>query len=785
MPDLSLHNRVNHTLLRALAACGALALFVVGILASNTGFNEIYSFRTLERVPLTTIIGSVGGESQLNGHVMPASTTLTSPQTNTTCVYYRYLVEEERRDSDGDTYWATIMDQTQAVDFMLVDPSNEALIKAGGAQFRIHWTALDKHHSTQGKRRYTEWRIDLKDRITVYGWLSFRKNGPELDFTTQGEYLPIISYLDDAAIRGNIGAAAILWLWAGVTCFIFMSYLVFYIFRWHKTLAFLSLVTLSVTILLFHYGARSLETDVKAGMQRVQLHHARTDKLIREMFTSAGIADGDISLSASFENLSRMFDLNEPAYDAFTRADKDRINALRISAYEVRARYLQQISRFPESYYAKLRGLDNPANVLLPPDQLTIALKKISDFTPTRSPTQYVLTLVALALVIVLAWLAFRLIRVKRMQENLPTSKSTGVVYGLTELAGRLKPESANKTLTGPVSGNACTWYRYIVQELVSTGKNSSWKTRTDETKRQPFYCEDSEGQVRVFPVKADIITKHRSFERKGKFRYIETRLEPEDDLYILGKATQDKTRGDSLVIVHDKQSPFIISNYTESEVMFFKASQAMLLLSVGISALFLASLWISGSNGSFSALDFLLLSGVGPAFLLIEIVILMYNDLVFLRGRCDRNWANIEVSLKKRSDLVPRLQKVVEQYLSHESSLQLALTELREKRKNVKNTHALDDFMAHEHNTIEKLRVTVERYPELKGNEVIADLMQRLIRLENEIAMIRAGYNDSVMLYNTRIETFPDNLVASKFTFPRKENLHYEVPAHSLVAFS
>ncbi|MBT7369300.1 MAG: hypothetical protein HN816_01560, partial [Gammaproteobacteria bacterium] len=171
----------------------------------------------------------------------------------------------------------------------------------------------------------------------------------------------------------------------------------------------------------------------------------------------------------------------------------------------------------------------------------------------------------------------------------------------------------------------------------------------------------------------------------------------------------------------------------------------------------------------------------VSPIFALFVVFILMYNDLVFLQQRCDRNWANIQVSLKKRSNLVPQLEQVVKQYLVHEKSLQEDLVNLRQLRPSLESSGDVDQYLALEHAAIDRINLNIENYPDLEGIDLIAVFNRRLIKLENEISLIRAGFNDAVTEYRTRRETFPDNILASLFGFKPLYLLSYTEAAHGV----
>ena len=428
--------------------------------------------------------------------------------------------------------------------------------------------------------------------------------------------------------------------------------------------------------------------------------------------------------------------------------------------------------------------MTDPAPVAIPDILRDDADRLIDEYEQTQLAKSVPATWIVLGLLLLtagLAWFSFRFIKVKRMQENIPTSKTAGVVFGLSEVKGTLVSEEGREPLRGPVSGEPCCWYRHLIQEKRQSGKNTKWVTISDTIEKQPFMCEDDEGKIRIFPGQAECITKHTDSERHGDRSYTEWRFSPGDALYVIGKTKPDKTTGDSLVFSHEKGSPYIIANIPEEEVMFRKAMTGMGLLVVALSAIFLGSLFSLASNGQMSSLDFLIASLVAPAFMLFVVFVLMYNDLIFLRERCDRNWANIQVSLKKRADLVPQLLSVVQEYLAHEKTLQENLVILREMRGSATSASTVDQYLTMEHSIINGISVAVESYPDLEGVDLVGVFNKRMIRLENEISLIRAGFNDAVTQYHTRCQTFPDNLLASRFGFKPMSLLAFTEKAHRI----
>ena len=750
---------------KVLAAAAAVALFFVAQKLSSEGFERVLSFRMLERVPLTELYGSTGGEVQVQGWVQDADELLSSPHTQTASVYYRYLVEVEKRDSEGRTSWRKVRDVSQSVNFTLADRSGQGLILAKPKHRLIDWSVSQSYRTRSGKYRYTEWRIEPGHKITVFGWLNINNGRPEISFGESGEYLPIISSSDASSERSDISQAAIIYLWAGVTAMVLMCFAIVYLFRLHMVLVFLSLITAACSGLLIHLGYKSLEVDVEAGYKRTELQRERSEALITQVLDRYYMP---------FPGWQDAFDMRDPYYIPLTDLERDQINGWRNIAYQVNQRYLAQIDRFPEKPFAFLTGRSQPTPIALPDDQEASNQTVLSEYQSTRVERQLFFTVMALVFAVGLAWFAFRFIKIKRMQENLPTCRTSGVVYGLTELKGTLVAEDLEQCFTAPLTMKPSVWYQYKVEEKRGVGKRSRWVTVLNETKKQAFYCEDEEGKLRVFPKKAEIITKHSSTRSDGRIRYKEKRLEPGDYLYLLGKAKPDHTKGDSLVLSYEKNTPYIIANKSEAEVMFLKASKAMFLLSLGVSLLFGAVLWIGGSSGEFSSIDFVMASLFAPFFLSVLMGVLMYNDLIFLRQRCERNWANINVSLKKRATLLPRLQKVVKRYFEHEKELQQELAKLRTPQADINQVSDVDSYIRHEARMIERLGVTVENYPDLKGTELAQNFHKRLIKLENEIALIRAGFNDAVTHYNTRISSFPDILLSKLFKFKPLSTLSF-----------
>lgn len=159
--------------------------------------------------------------------------------------------------------------------------------------------------------------------------------------------------------------------------------------------------------------------------------------------------------------------------------------------------------------------------------------------------------------------------------------------------------------------------------------------------------------------------------------------------------------------------------------------------------------------------------------FVIVAIVVIIafaligiYNNLVRERNRVKNAWSQIDVQLKRRYDLIPNLVEVVKDYMSYE---QETLTKVIEARnfamgaKGVKQQAEAENVLS---GALKSLFAVVENYPQLKANENVMKLQEELTSTENRISYSRQFYNDSVMQFNTMVETFPTNIIAGMFNF-------------------
>lgn len=147
-----------------------------------------------------------------------------------------------------------------------------------------------------------------------------------------------------------------------------------------------------------------------------------------------------------------------------------------------------------------------------------------------------------------------------------------------------------------------------------------------------------------------------------------------------------------------------------------------------------------------------------------------IYNGLIVFRNRCDNAWAQVDVQLRRRYDLIPNLVETVKGYAKHEREVFEKVTEARTKAINAQTVKEQGEAETMLTGALKSLFAVVENYPELKANQNFLLLQEELAGTESKIAYARQFYNDMVMKFNMKQQVFPSNVVASMFGFKEKE---------------
>lgn len=188
-------------------------------------------------------------------------------------------------------------------------------------------------------------------------------------------------------------------------------------------------------------------------------------------------------------------------------------------------------------------------------------------------------------------------------------------------------------------------------------------------------------------------------------------------------------------------------------------------------------------------------MSGLTIALIVIVVIVVilaialiaMYNNLVRMRNRVDNAWAQVNVQLQRRLDLIPNLVETVKGYASHESGTLQAVTEARTAAMAATTPEARAEAENMLTGALKTLFAVSEAYPDLKASANFLDLQAQLSETEDKISYMRQSYNDTVMKYNNGIQTFPAVIFAGMFGFRERELFEADAAASTApqVSFS
>lgn len=159
----------------------------------------------------------------------------------------------------------------------------------------------------------------------------------------------------------------------------------------------------------------------------------------------------------------------------------------------------------------------------------------------------------------------------------------------------------------------------------------------------------------------------------------------------------------------------------------------------------------------------------LGVIVVLVIIVVSMYNSLVKLRNNRENAFADIDVQLKQRHDLIPQLVDTVKGYATHEKE---TLDRVIQARNGAVSAKTIDEKIVAENqltSALSGLRITLEAYPDLKANQNFLQLQEEISDVENKLAAVRRYFNSATRELNNAVQTFPSNLIAGMFGFHKE----------------
>jgi len=398
-------------------------------------------------------------------------------------------------------------------------------------------------------------------------------------------------------------------------------------------------------------------------------------------------------------------------------------------------------------------------------------------------------------LAVVLILLSLRAGKRKRLVDNIPTSKTTGVFIGFVEVKGTAESE---QPFCSYLAETTCVWYSWKVEErwertvteryTDSEGKSrtrtktqSGWRTVGRGAQEQLFYLRDDCGVIRVNPDRAQIqaetvfsrtVGRHdplyfgkgpadEIMDSDHRRRFTERAIGLHADLYVIGHARE---RDDVIApeIAYDDTAPmFLISTRSEKQVsrglswLFW--GLAVLGLVLGVVGWIITHKQMGADPAGRIATYGGTALGLAGGWL-VGCVWMIYNSMVGLKQRVAQAWSNVDVQLKRRADLVPPLVACLEGLKSHERSVQEQVALLRSQAAVTAPGQDGADARA----CAPKLIALRESYPELKSNQNFLKLQQALCDTENRIALARGYFNEIVEHHNIRLLIVPDRFIAA-----------------------
>lgn len=383
----------------------------------------------------------------------------------------------------------------------------------------------------------------------------------------------------------------------------------------------------------------------------------------------------------------------------------------------------------------------------------------------------------------------------RRLIDNLPTCKTTGVFIGLVELKGTAE---TREPLTSYLAEQPCVFYQWNVEEhwsrtVTETETDSEGRTRTtirhesgwttvaNGSELSAFYLHDDCGYllVRLEGAKIEPVTifdetcgpSNALYYAKApsgaiansdhRRHFSEVAIPLQTPLYVLGQAREREDIVAPEIAADPKAPMFLISTRTEEQLSrgFNHGFWGLNVLGAVLAAVgvFVRDVFFGFDPQArwpfyvLAACAYLFVASLGWLWM-------VYNSLIELRNRVRQAWSLAEVQLKRRHDLIPNLLSVVQGFKDYETTVQKELAELRTQLQATPPGVAGPDYSAVQ-NCVMAL---AERYPDLKANELFLKLQQNLIDTEQRIALARGYFNEIATHYNTRLERVPDRFVAA-----------------------
>ena len=695
-------------------SCAIFALLLTAFFSRGCSMDGMRGVLEVQRLPISYAAGLINGPSMIDAKVRREDARLNSRLGAGPVVYYSWTKEREETDSEGDSTWVTVDSASAAVSFHVDDPTGSVFVQLVADNAELFPTSLPTKY--YGNYRESESVIKADAQVLVVGEYNLQQGTIGAGFDNSDLQFTISTH-GESVILSSRGWTSVCTMALAVFSFVFTIGLILNLFRVHHIMVSSIVVFLTLPPILFLQWSFVTAEQFTLANERVEQYH----KLVEEQ---------------------------NPAEDHKTQL---RHALIKRDAAQAQVLYNQYRDRISNIGHKAFMGIND-----LQLNQLSSAELDLLASYPLRPRSGTVLhPLIVMLLGVaelvamgVLGFIGYRKMGTKRMIENIPTSKVKGVFPGITELVGQIQPHKT--VISARYSGEAVVYCRYRKERYQKDGKKSRWVTVESGVQQNVFNLKDDTGEIPINAVGAEVHAQRTHYSRSGNLRYYEWTLRPSQDIYVLGPAVLDNPVDQNLTITASREERhFVISDQGENSVMRRYARVGLLIIGIALSCCIVAVMTLYG-GASFDAFGYFAGALVAVIFLLIFNIGFLFNDLVFVKNWQLRGKSNLDVSLKRRADLVPNLVQVVTEALSHESNIQVTLADLRGTGGQQPVGAMHKRFMA-----------LLEKYPNLNGNEVIVDLNNRIVTVENQLQYARTGYNAVTQRFNTRVKQFPELFLA------------------------
>jgi len=682
----------------------------------------------VQRIPISYAAGLISGPSMIEAKVRREDATLNSRLGAGPVVYFSWIKEREETDSEGDSTWVTVDSASGTVNFSVDDLTGSVLVKANSDRPELYPTSLRTKY--YGNYRENESVIKADSRVLVLGEYNLQQGNIGGSSGPQGIQFTISTHGEKAILTAR-GWTSVSTMALAVFSFVLAIGFMLNLLRVHHIMVSSIVVFLTLPPILF----------------------LQWSLVTAEQFTIA---------NKRVDQYRRLVENQDPAEDAKTQL---RHALIKRDAIRVQQLYQQYRNRYTNIAHAAMMGLDD-----LQMEELALAEREILKPYPEPQRTTTVLNtgivgvlgFSGLVVMSFLGFIGYRKMGTKRMIENIPTSKVKGIVPGMTEIVGHIQPHDT--VISARYSGEAVVYCRYLMKRLQKSGKKSRWVVVESGVQQNIFNVRDDTGTIPVNAVGAKVDAMRTHYSRTGHLKYYEWTLRPDQEIYVLGPAILDNPLDQNLTIEASREERhFVISDQGETSIMLKYARIGMLILGAALSCCIVAVMTIYG-GASFDAFGYFAGALVAVLFLIVLNIAFLFNDLIFVKNWQQRGKSNLDVSLKRRADLIPNLVRVVSEALQHEQNLQVTLAELRGGTGQQPVGAMHQRFMA-----------LLEQYPNLRGNDVVVDLNNRIVAVENQLQYARTGYNAVTQQFNSRVKQIPELFLAKLMRLTKKPYFQLE----------